>query len=160
MGRYSVNADDIYQENVQSLEESYQLEAIDESMTLSEEGMKEFNESYFCYELCSLSESKIQQFLESAECQVMMEKGLIGKKTMVKLSKVDDLERRTGMAAIQLAKEKGDPLYDKLALNRVKERDLLLAINHRYENPAKRLAMAQQKEHIQNSRIPIGYARP
>jgi len=157
MGRYT--ADNMYTSNQQSLEESFQLEAIDESMTLSPEGVREFNESYLCYELSCLSEAKIQQFLESAECMAMLEKGLIGKKTMVRLSKVDDLERRTSMACIQLAKEKNDPLFDKLALNRVKERQLLSAIETRYANPAKRAATIQQKEHIQNSRLPIGYAR-
>jgi len=89
----------------------------------------------------------------------MLEKSLIGKKTMIKLSKMDDLERRIGMAAIQLAKEHNDPLYEKLKLNRIKERQLLGAINKRYVNPASKVAKVQQKEHIQN-KIPIGYARP
>lgn len=159
MGKYSPSISTSFNENVESFENEFNEQAIDENMTLSEEGWQELNEAYYCNELCHLSSPKIEQFLESTECQAMLEKGLIGKKTMVRLSKMDDLERRIGMAAIQLAKEHNDPLYDKLKLNRVKERELLDAINKRYVNPASKVAKTQQKQHLTN-RIPIGYARP
>jgi len=161
MGRYNTTLPSLntIQENSASFEEEYNSQAIDENMSLSEEGWKELNESYYCNELCHLTQGRIEQFLESTECQLMLEKSLIGKKTMIKLSKMDDLERRIGMAAIQLAKEHNDPLYEKLKLNRIKERQLLGAINKRYVNPASKVAKVQQKEHIQN-KIPIGYARP
>lgn len=138
--------------------ESAELESIDENFVLSDEGLKELQESYLCDELSKLTSDKIQEFLVSEEFEIMQEKGLIGKKTRVQLSKVDDLERRIGMAAIQIAKERKDPIYDKLILNRVKEREYLDTINKRYTNPARKVALTQQKNFIKG-KIPLGFAR-
>ena len=44
---------------------------------------------------------------------------------MVRLSRQDDMARRVKIAAYQLAKDKKDPLWTKLVLNRVKERQLI-----------------------------------
>ena len=116
----------------------------------------ELLESYIYDDLSRLPESKRKEFAVSEEANVMLEKGIIGRRTLVKLSKSDDIERRIGMAAIQMAKEKNDPIYDQLIKNRVKERELLGKINSKYANSAIRIAKASQKEYLKN--MPKGYS--
>lgn len=144
---------DSYNEN-----NSYDYGDTDVSDILSEEALEELREDFICDELAMHPSDEIQEFLVSNEASEMKNKRLIGKKTTVHLSKLDDLQRRIGMSAIHIAKEKKDPLYDKLLLNRVKERQLLAQINKRYENPARKVAIVQQKACLKKSRLPIGYA--
>ena len=108
-------------------------------------------EAYIYDELSALSDSQKKAFLESEECAVMEAKKLIGRKTLIRLSKSDDLNRRTTMAAMQLAKENKDPLWDKLVKNRVKERELLGKIRQKYSNKAQRAAKIGQREHLKNT---------
>lgn len=103
----------------------------------------------FCYDdILRMPEDQRKAFIESGEAQALVEKGMIGRKTLVKLSKSDDIERRIGMAAIQMAKEKNDPIYDQLIKNRIKERELLGKINNKYSNQALRVAKASQRDYL------------
>lgn len=121
---------------------------------ITEEFMQEYIENVFFMEASGLPDEQLQKLLESPEIKALEEKGLIGKKTRVTLSKKDDLERRTSMASIQMAKENNDNLYDQLVKNRVKERKLLAAIDRKYSNRAARIAKAAQKSFIKAN--PIG----
>ena len=107
-------------------------------------------EAYIYDELAGQSDEVKKAFLESEECSILEAKGIIGKKTLVRLSKNDDMSRRTTMAAMQLAKEKKDPLWDKLVKNRIKERQLLAAIRKKYSNGAKRAAKIGQRDYLKN----------
>lgn len=118
----------------------------------------ELLESYIYDEISKLDQETIQEFVHSQQAQAMVEAGIIGKKTLVKLSKVDDLERRIGMAALQLAKDKSDPLFDKLVKVRVKEKELLDQINNKYINKATQVAKIGQKDYLKN-KIPVGFMR-
>lgn len=118
----------------------------------------ELLESYIYDEISKLGQETIQEFVHSQQAQAMVEAGIIGKKTLVKLSKVDDLERRIGMAALQLAKDKSDPLFDKLVKVRVKEKELLDQINNKYINKATQVAKIGQKDYLKN-KIPVGFMR-
>lgn len=137
MGIFSVN------------ENSY----IDESLDTNE-----LLETYIYDEISRLSDETRREFVQSEAANTMMKKGLIGKRTLVKLSKSDDIERRLGMAALQLAKDSNDPLFTQLAKVRTKERTLLNKINEKYANKAQRVARMAQKEYLKN-RIPVGFMR-
>jgi len=98
-----------------------------------------------------ISEMPVEErtvFLASDDCKAMVEAGIIGKKTVVRLSRNDDLTRRVKIAAFMKAKEKGDPLWNKLVQNRVKERQLINALSNKYSNLVKRDAIKAQKELI------------
>lgn len=123
---------------------------------ITESFMQDYQENLFYLEASMMPEKVRTQLLESTEVKALIEKGLIGRKTMVKLSKLDDLERRTGMAGIQMAKENNDVLYDQLIKNRIKERKLLNAIDRKYASKASRVAKASQKTYIAAN--PIGSA--
>ena len=100
----------------------------------------------------NLSAEERRTLVESPEFLALEAKGLIGRKTIVKLKIDDDLTRRETMAAFQLAKEADDPLWNKLALNRVKERDLIGKIRNKYRNKAAKVSKKGQKEYIKRIR--------
>jgi len=93
-----------------------------------------------------------KSFTESAEVQAMVEAQKMSKKTFVRIGKNDDLTRREHLAALILCRNAKDPLFKQLALNRVKERKLRLAIFTKYGTKAKTIAKRSQKEHIKNAK--------
>ena len=99
-------------------------------------------------DLVQLPQEEIKEFCESAEAQALMEKAVLNKKTLVRLSKKDDLARRVKQAAYQIAREKKDPLWVKLVKTQMMKRKLVAAIMKKYQNPAMRLARASQVEYI------------
>ena len=97
-------------------------------------------------------EDALKHFRESAEVKALVESRKMSKKTFVRLGKQDDLTRRAHLASIIIAKEKNDPLFHQLALNRVRERKLRTAIFKKYETKANAVAKKSQKEHIKAMR--------
>lgn len=87
-------------------------------------------------------------FIESAEVQALVEARKMSKKTFVRLNKNDDFTRRAHLASLILARNAGDPLFKKLALNRVNERKLRTMIFKKYEAKAKIVAKKSQQQHI------------
>ena len=87
-------------------------------------------------------------FTESAEVQALVEARKMSKKTFVRLNKSDDFTRRAHLASLILARNAKDPLFNKLALNRVKERQLRSMIFKKYESKAKIVAKKSQVQHI------------
>ena len=93
--------------------------------------------SYLYTELAKLDDEARKEFVESAEAE--------------RLSRQDDMARRVKIAAYQLAKDKKDPLWTKLVLNRVKERQLIAKIIQKYHNAAVKLAKVGQREYIKSA---------
>ena len=87
-------------------------------------------------------------FVESADVQALVEARKMSKKTFVRLNKNDDLTRRAHLASLILARNAKDPLFNKLALNRVKERQLRNMIFKKYEAKARLVAKKSQVNHI------------
>ena len=108
--------------------------------------MDEFMEACFYDEHYADSDAEKRELLESAD--ILMEANKISRKTLVRLNKNDDLTRRTGMAALQLAKDNNDPLWRKLVKNRIVERKLLAAIKKKYANKAQIAARKGQKMYV------------
>ena len=107
--------------------------------------------SYLYTELAKLDDEARKEFVESAEAEALLEKAVLNKKTMVRLSRQDDMARRVKIAAYQLAKDKKDPLWTKLVLNRVKERQLIAKIVQKYHHAAVQLAKVGQREFIKSA---------
>ena len=87
-------------------------------------------------------------FTESSEVQALVEARKMSKKTFVRLNKNDDFTRRAHLASLILARNAKDPLFNKLALNRVKERELRATIFKKYETKARTIAKKSQVQHI------------
>lgn len=111
-----------------------------------------YQEGCIFIEAMDLSAEDRAELVESPEFLALEAKGLIGRKTIVKLKLSDDLERRVTMAAFQLAKEDNYHGWNKLAANRVKERDLIEDILTKYRTKAIRVARAGQKDYVKTIR--------
>lgn len=77
-------------------------------------------------------------------------KVLSNKRTMVRLSKETDLERRKIIAAIQMARGRKDPLYNKLIKYKMLMKQTRQKIVGKYGNKAARAALQGQKEYIRS----------
>ena len=101
-------------------------------------------------------EEALREFYESDEVQAYMEAfpsaSAMKKKTFVRLSRKDDLKRRASVAALSIAKEKKDPLFDKWVKHRVKERSYREMIYKKYKNLALKAAKKSQKKHIKEKK--------
>lgn len=111
-----------------------------------------YQEGCIFIECMDLSAEERKELVESPEFVALEAKGLIGRKTIVKLKADDDLTRRETMAAFQLAADRDDPLWSKLTANRVKERDLIGKIRNKYRNKATKIAKQSQKNYIKRIR--------
>ena len=90
----------------------------------------------------SMQPEEFNAFCESAECEVLVEKGLIHRKTLIRLSKQDDLDRRRTMAAMQLAKNAKAPSWKKykkfIKLAKAEKRKMVELFGSRGERVAKK----------------------
>lgn len=75
-------------------------------------------------------------------------KVLSNKRTLMRLSKESDLERRKVIAAIQMARAKNDPLFAKLVKHKLLFKQARQKIVAKYGSKASRAAIAGQKEYI------------
>jgi len=118
----------------------------------------ELLESYIFDELCHLTDERKQEFVNSEEAAAMVEAGIISRKTLVRLSKADDLSRRMKMASFQLAKDNDDMLWNQLVKNRIKERELIDKITTKYGSKAGKAAKIGQKKYL-SKKMPIAFLR-
>ena len=94
----------------------------------------------------SMDDNERNEYLNSEEFKYLEEAGAVGRKAIVRMSKQADLDRRIMLAAMQMAREKGDNDFELLRKNRIKERQLLDRIYKKYNNMVRRDAkQAQQK---------------
>lgn len=113
----------------------------------------------FIYDtITSQGEEYTKQFLESAECKALQEAGVLGKKTIVRMTKVDDLSRRIKLAALQKAKEDRDPNYLMLKKVIAKKKDLSSKIMSKYASRVKNDAIKSQRALMKIS--PSYFTRP
>lgn len=111
-------------------------------------------------EVSQLPQEKIEEFCAPGGVgETLVAEGKLSKKTIVRLSKKDDLSKRKKMAALNLAKQNGDPLWDKLALNRVKERELIAKIMTKYGNKAQKVAIQSQKDFLKGAHLPKSFMK-
>ena len=113
----------------------------------------QLEECFIADEVSRLPEDKIKEFCEAGGVgEQLVQEGKLRKKTLVRLSKQDDLTRRTKMGALLLAKERKDPLYDKLVKNRMMKRDLVNKIMKKYGSKGQRIARQAQSEYLHGNK--------
>ena len=137
---------------------------IDEQLNSTEEELVTQTMAAFLYDdLSEMCHEQRQMFLNSDEFKAIDEsKSLtssIGRNTIVKLNKADDMERRIGQAALNIARDKNDILWVKLQKNRVQEKKLLDQINQKYGRKAEKIAKKAQKEYIKTHKLAVGFMR-
>lgn len=122
-----------------------------EEMLLDEEfDMDAYNETCLYMELASLPYEDRKAIVESEEAAVLEAKGLIGRKTLIRLNKNDDVARRKSAAAYQMAKDNNDPLWRKLVFHMGKKNEYKQKILKKYDSKATRVAKKSQKDFMKN----------
>lgn len=122
---------------------------VDDDIMLNEEfDMDAYNETCLFMDLLSLPYEDRKAIAESEEAAILEAKGMIGRKTFVRLSKNDDVERRTSAAAYQMAKDSNDPLWKKLMFHMSKKNQFKDAILKKYNGKAIRVAKQSQKDYL------------
>ena len=122
----------------------------DDIMLDEEFDMDAFNETCVFMELASLPEEDRIAVAESEEAAILEAKGKISRKTIIRLNKKDDMERRTSAAAYQMAKDAHDPDWIKLvkALNMKKK--YKSKILKKYGVKAQRVAKQSQRDYLKH----------
>lgn len=108
-------------------------------------------ETYLVDLISHMSDEQRKVYYESDEFQNLLEAGVAGRRSIVRMNKQDDLTRRINLASVQMAKEKGDANWDALRRNRIEERRLLDRIYKKYGNKVRRDAIQSQKNLIKLS---------
>ena len=98
------------------------------------------------------SSDEIHAFCESEEAQILIEKQVLNKPTLHRLSKADDLKRRTKLAAYVLAKNANDPNWTKLVKYQSLKKQAATKILQKYGKKGERIAKAAQKDYIKTAR--------
>lgn len=112
--------------------------------------MDEYLETCLYMDLMSKPAEERKAIAESEEASILEAKGLVGRKTFIRLSKNDDIERRTSAAAYQMAKDKNDPLWTKLVFHMNKKKEFKNKILKKYGAKAQRVAKKSQKDYLKH----------
>jgi len=124
---------------------------IENDILIDEEfDMDAYNETCLYMELASLPYEDRKAIVESEEAAVLEAKGMIGRKTLIRLNKNDDVSRRTSAAAYQMAKDANDPLWKKLMFHMAKKNEFKEKILKKYNAKATRVAKQSQKDYLKN----------
>lgn len=122
----------------------------DDIMLDEEFDMDAFNETCVFMELASLPEKDRIAVAESEEAAILESKGKISRKTIIRLNKKDDMERRTSAAAYQLAKDANDPLWTKLVKALNMKKMYKEKILKKYGVKAQRVAKQSQRDYLKH----------
>lgn len=130
------------------------VESLDENYEAEGEGisdMGELLEAAIVEQVSMMNDEERKAYLNSEEFQRLEEANVVGRRSVVRMNKYDDLNRRVHLAALQKAKEQGDADWEMLRKNRIKERQLLQRIYKKYANQVRRDAIKSQKRLIKLS---------
>lgn len=130
-------------------------EVMEEEFMFDEDAEQELQEMLVYDELCQMlgTDELREEFFDSELPEALMEAGIVSKKTLVRLSKKDDLSRRKKMVVLQMAKEANDPMYNQLVKLRKKERTIMGKLYMKYSNRATKAAVRGQKNYLKNNRL-------
>lgn len=126
------------------LDESFDQE-VDGSGIIDQDALME---NMLVDEMNRMSDAEFEAYTESSEFNNLVEAGVLGRRSLVKMNRKDDLRRRIHLASIQMAREQGDADWEALRKNRINERRLLKKIYTKYQNRVRRNAMQSQKRLI------------
>lgn len=110
-------------------------------------------EAFLLDDLGRMSFEERTALIESSEMEMLINEGMIGRRSLVRLSKQDDLFRRKKIIAMQMGKEKNDRLYNEIIKHRMKERQAMGLLLKKYGTHAEREAKKGQKAYLKTSPI-------
>lgn len=93
-----------------------------------------------------LNEEEFNAYLKSEECEALMEAGKFSKKTIIRMSKADDLERRTSMAAMNLAKQSDNASWKEYQKAMKKAKEAKAKMLKQFGSKGSKIAKKAQQE--------------
>lgn len=109
-------------------------------------------ESFLIDDIQRMSSKQIKEFCESEYCQALVERAVLKKPTVMRLSKEDDEKRRIKLICYQLARDNYDPNWEKCVKYRALWKAYRAKIFDKWGNKATRLAAIAQREYIKKAR--------
>lgn len=108
-------------------------------------------EDCFMEDVQYLPEEVRNEYLESAEVAQLEAARLINGKTRIRMSKSDDLQRRTTLGSLMIAKQKNDPMFKKFTFYRAKEKLMKKMITKKYSSRAAKMAKISQRSYLKKA---------
>lgn len=105
-------------------------------------------EMFLVDDMLKCPSAQIKEFCESKQAEILQEKQVLKKPTMMRLSKADDEKRRKKLMAYQLAKEANDPEWEKLKKYTALRKECIAKIMKKYGAKAERMAKIAQKNYV------------
>ena len=114
---------------------------------------QEFEQIMIADEVANMSQEELEEFCAPGGLgEHLVTEGKLRNRTLVRLSKKDDLTRRKKMAAYELAKEHNDPAWKKFVYFRQKALEMENKMAARYASKAERVAMISQKSYLRGDK--------
>lgn len=133
------------------LKESVVKESNDD-MELNGINMQPYIELMAFDDISQGTDQQIREFCASPEAQVLTERQVLNKKSLMRLSKADDQKRRIKLIVYQIAAEKDDPDWKKMMLHRNKMKEYRAKLIKKYGARASKIATKAQKDYIKRAR--------
>ncbi|MDD3121924.1 MAG: hypothetical protein PHC62_00245 [Candidatus Izemoplasmatales bacterium] len=113
----------------------------------------EFEQLMIACEVAEMNDEEREKFCEAGGLgEYLVTEAKLKNRTLVRLSKKDDLKRRKKMAAYQLAKEKNDPAWKKFTFHRAKALEYENKMFAKYGGKAERVAKETQKSYLKGDK--------
>ena len=108
-------------------------------------------EAFLIDDIMRGSSDDIKNFCESEEAQILVEKQVLNKPTIHRMSKADDYKRRVKLASYQLAKDANDPLWTKLVKYQKLKKEFAYKILTKYGKKAKSVKATASERRAQSA---------
>lgn len=112
--------------------------------------MNSIMEVFMVDECSHFTDEERTVFVESHLADTLVNEAKMRKRTIHRIGQMDDLKRRTALAAIEMGKAHNDPLYKKYRVAKRKSKVLLKQLIQKYQSRAGRAAKLYQKDYIRN----------
>lgn len=119
--------------------------------TIDDIDIKPFVEAMAYDDLSRLDQDSLREFCESPTAKALLEKQVLQKGTLMRLSKQDDRKRRIKLCAYQLAKADKNTNWKKMIYHRSEWRKYRDLVMKQYGKRAEKIADISQREYIKKS---------
>lgn len=127
----------------------FKSRTVEPTVENSIQNIEEFERRMYAVEAGELRGEALVEFCAPGGVgQQLVNEGKLSKRTLVRLSKKDDLARRTKTICYQLAREAKDPNMTKFDFHRAKALDFERKVEARWGMKASVLARKQQQEYM------------
>ena len=116
-----------------------------------------FEQLMIADEVANLPEEELNEFCKPGGLgETLVTEGKLKNRTLVRLSKKDDLARRKKMACYQLAKEANSPDWKKFSFHRQKALEHEKRMFKQYGAKAERIAKESQRDYLKGDKNKTG----